>query len=169
MLRLEPLLFAIVVTLPSCGGSGTPPTDAAVGTDAPASGLDAPAIDAPPEPDAPVLVDAAGADAGAACGYVDTIDRGCTTDADCSVGVHQTDCCGNSVMLGYRTTDHLVYTNGESACQASYPGCGCPAGLPVTDSEETVTDTSAVLAACVSRGPRNVCLTYLTMRPSDGR
>lgn len=50
---------------------------------------------------------------------------------------------------------------------ASYPRCRCPARLPTTDSGEMVTDTSAVNAACVPRGPTMVCLTYVSTRPSS--
>jgi hypothetical protein len=182
MLRTT-FLFAFLASLSAgCGGGSSPPPDAPAGDDAPGTPTDAPTADDAPAPseDAPVPADATSTDApsptdapladGASpCGYVDVIDRSCETDTDCSVGLHQTDCCGNAVMLVYLTTDYPVYANGESACQASYPACGCPALPPMTDSGEIVTDTSAVLAACVSRGPRNVCVTYVTMRPADGR
>lgn len=109
----------------------------------------------------------AGADAAAnACAYVDTIDRSCSSDADCHVGLHQTDCCGNAVMIGFRASEQATYASSESACMASYPGCGCPAMLPTTDSGETVTDTSAVQVACVvTTGAAQACRTYVTMRP----
>ena len=147
--------FVLPLALASCGGGPTPPVDAAGGVDAPAVATDTgPSdVDSGPSP----------------CAYVDTIDRTCTTDADCLVRLHQTDCCGSSAMIGIATSALGTYNAGEPACMASYPGCGCPAQLPTTDSGETVTDTSAVLAACVSRGPRNVCLTYVTMRPLPGR
>lgn len=158
-------VLLVLLVLPGCGGGTSPPVDAPAGADSP-SALDAPLAD-----DAPVATDAPTppSDGTSPCDYVDTIDRSCETDADCSVVLHQTDCCGNSAMLGIRTTAYPEYGANEPACMASYPGCGCPAGLPTTDSGETVTDTSAVLAACVSRGPRNACLTYVTMRPLDGR
>lgn len=115
--------------------------------------------------------DAGGVDAGAAgsCAFVDTVDRSCTTDADCVVRVHQTDCCGSTVAIGVSASAVASFDPAEAACMASYPGCGCPAGAPITDSEETFFDTSVVSAACVSRGTRRICLTYVTMRPGDGR
>ncbi len=140
-----PSFAAIAALLPialaACGGSHVP------------------AFDAGGEPDVAV----------SPCAYIDTIDRTCATDADCLVRLHQTDCCGSSVMIGIATSALAAYNASEPACMASYPACGCPAMLPLTDSGETVTDTSAVLAACVSRGPRNVCLTYVTVRPLPGR
>lgn len=110
-----------------------------------------------------------GVDAGGPCAYVDTIDRTCSTDADCHVGLHQTDCCGSSVMIAFRDTQHGLYASSESACMASYPGCGCPAMLPTTDSGETVTDTSMVLSGCITVGPGGRCETYIANRPPNGR
>ncbi|MBX7196624.1 MAG: hypothetical protein K1X94_31515 [Sandaracinaceae bacterium] len=162
------LTSALALTLVGCGGSSS---TADAGADAPSITMSDAAMDAPSvamsdaAADAPITT----SDAGPVCGYVDTIDRSCTTDGDCLVRLHQTDCCGNSVMIGIASGAADVYGTSEPACMASYPACECPAMLPTTDSGETVTDTAAVLAACVSRGPRNVCLTYVSMRPADGR
>jgi hypothetical protein len=155
--------LALLLALSACGGGTS--TDA--GTDAASAVIDAPGLDAPTSSmeDAP----AAASDGGDVCAYVDTIDRSCTMDSDCLVRLHQTDCCGNSVMIGIASSANEVYLASEPACMAGYPACECPAMPPRTDSDETVTDTKGVLAACVSRGPRNVCLTYVTMRPPDGR
>jgi len=157
--------LALLLALAACGGGGSS-TDA--GSDAASAVIDAPGLDAPTSmEDAPAAV----SDGGDVCAYADTIDRSCTMDSDCLVRLHQTDCCGNSVMIGIASSASGVYLASEPACMASYPACECPAMPPRTDSDETVTvtDTSAVLAACVSRGPRNVCLTYISMRPPDGR
>ncbi len=163
MSSLRPHGLALVVLLSACGGTTSTPD---TGTDASTAASDAGALDAPSSTeDAPIST----SDAGDVCSYVDTIDRSCTVDGDCLVRLHQTDCCGNSVMIGIASSAGGDYQASEPACMASYPACGCPAMPPRTDSDETVTDTSAVLAACVSRGPRNVCLTYISMRPPDGR
>jgi hypothetical protein len=119
--------------------------------------------------DSAVVTDAGGDGSASPCDYVTTIDRSCTMDSDCHVGLHQTNCCGSAVMIGFRATVQSAYASSESACMASYPACGCPAQLPTTDSGETVTDTSAVLAACVIVGPTRRCETYVMNRPPDGR
>jgi hypothetical protein len=150
------LLFVTVCGCPTSttqtGDSGST-VDAASGTDA-ASATDA----GPPTADT----------GSSACAYVDTLDRSCASDTDCTVGLHQTNCCGSSVMIAYRST-HTEVPALESQCMASYPACGCPAMLPTTDSGETVTDTSMVHAACVSVGPTMVCRTYVNNRPPNGR
>lgn len=160
------VVLSLAVALAGCPDSHGSAGDAGGALDAPVAPEDAPSatFDAGPTDGG-----APSGDASSPCAYVDTIDRSCTTDADCLVRLHQTDCCGNAVMLGIRTSAESAYLGSEPACMASYPACGCPASLPTTDSGETVTDTSAVLAACTSRGPRNVCLTYVTMRPAPGR
>lgn len=146
-----------------CPSSSTQTTDAAIGTDGgrdddAATGTDGGPNDAGPAP----------SDAGASpCSYVDTLDRGCSADTDCTVGLHQTNCCGSSVMIGYRST-HTEVPALESQCMASYPACGCPSMLPTTDSGEIVTDTSMVHAACVGVGPTTQCRTYVNNRPIDG-
>ncbi len=156
-MRVTGLSMVLAVSVLGCGGS-TPlgGTDAGAGNDA-ATGVDSGTDGGGP-----------GADAGDPCAYVDAIDRTCSTDADCAIGLHQINCCGSSVMIGYRSTQTGVPAS-ESACMASYPGCGCPAMLPTTDSGETVTDTGAVQVACVTVGPTAVCRTYVTMRPPNGR
>jgi len=154
------LSMIVTLALAGCGDGGTGEMDSGPPvTDAGGGGSDAGgSSDAGAGGSGPVA---------AACDYVDTLDDSCTTDADCAVGLHQTDCCGNSVMIGFNTSAQMEYATNESACMMSYPGCGCPAMLPTTDSGETVTDTMEVQAACVARGPTQVCLTYVTMRPDD--
>lgn len=166
MTRHSTLLLALLVfSLSGCPSATTQPgNDAATGGDT-GAGSDAGAgTDATASSDAGTSV----VDSGAACDYVDGLDRTCSVDTDCAVGLHQTDCCGSSVMIGYRGTQTTVPAM-ESACMASYPACGCAAMLPTTDSGETVTDTSLVQVACVTVGPTAVCRTYVTMRPPNGR
>lgn len=158
-------LLLLLLLLPGCPSSSAPDAPLA---DVPSADDTPSAIDAPTSRDAPAPVDAPLDGAASTCAYVDTIDRSCSVDEDCVAVLHQTDCCGSSVMIGIRNTAYPEYGASEPACMASYPACECPAMLPTTDSSETVTDTSTVRAACVSRGPRAVCLTYITMRPVDG-
>lgn len=102
------------------------------------------------------------------CGFVDTLDDSCTSDADCAYGIHQTDCCGNTFAVGFRTSERTRFETFEPMCQATYPLCGCPSGPTRTDSGESVLgDPDSIRVACVSSGPRRVCLTYVTMRPED--
>ncbi|MDQ3031808.1 MAG: hypothetical protein M3Y87_05275 [Myxococcota bacterium] len=161
---IRSVLFAplALALLAACGDTPVAPDGgAAVDADSP--------IDAQTSDDAASAGDARAPDSGTrACDYVATIDRSCTADDDCLVRLHQSDCCGSSIMIGIHTSAESTYLAAEPACQASYPTCGCPAMLPTTDSGETVADTSTVRAGCIARATGDVCMTYVTMRPADG-
>ena len=127
----------------------------------------------------PGAVDAAPADAGSfdvglfdaapieACDFATMLDRSCGVDGDCAFALHTTDCCGNSIVTGFNSSESATFGARESACDETYPACGCPAFGPTADSMELVTDPSAVQVGCISRGPRSFCMTYVTTRPLD--
>ncbi len=176
-----------------CGGSTSTPDagrDAAAafdaGTDAGASGDAGSSEDAGASQDASSGDDAAvpGEDAGAGdggaasdggsldggaptCAFVDDLERGCGADANCVVGVHQTDCCGNTHAIGMNHSERDRFDAAEAACRATYPACGCPAGPTTTDSGETALDGSAIQVGCIQSGPSRVCMSYVSARPTD--
>ena len=67
------------------------------------------------------------------CQAVLALDRSCTTPADCFAGAHTTDCCGNGQFVGFRVSEMARFQTLEAQCDATYPGCGCPAGPPTAD------------------------------------
>lgn len=75
---------------------------------------------------------------GNACSQVTTVDRSCMVDADCLAVTHTTNCCGSAVWLGIRTSEKQRFATLESACDRTYPACGCAAGPPVTDDGSIV-------------------------------
>jgi hypothetical protein len=101
------------------------------------------------------------------CDFVGMLDDRCTMYSDCTFGVHQTDCCGNTAAVGLNHAERVRFDTLEPMCAASYPGCGCPAGPTHTDSGETALEASMIRVACVSAGPARHCETYVTMRPPD--
>jgi hypothetical protein len=108
-------------------------------------------------------------DAGSACAQIDALDRHCVIDADCSSAIHAADCCGTYAAIGFAAFEAAAYAMLEPLCDASYPACGCAAGPTMTDSGETVSSPSDVHVACVTRGASAVCLTFVAMRPPNGR
>lgn len=115
-----------------------------------------------------VDAEARDADGGSmACGFADTLDRRCTIQTDCWLGIHQTDCCGNTSAIGINNADRGRFDMLEPRCRASYPACGCASGPTRTDSGETTANPTAVRLACVAAGPQRTCRTYVTMRPPD--
>jgi len=73
-----------------------------------------------------------------ACALVATVDRSCTVDADCLAFTHTTNCCGSAIWMGIRASEKDRFTALESACDRTYPACGCASGPPVTDDGSIV-------------------------------
>jgi hypothetical protein len=68
-----------------------------------------------------------------ACAQAASTDRSCTTDADCVLVLHTTNCCGSAVWMGIRSTAQPRFQTLEAACDRSYPACGCAAFGSTTD------------------------------------
>jgi hypothetical protein len=90
----------------------------------------------------------AGAGGASACAQVTTLDRSCSADADCLAVTHTTNCCGSAIWIGIRSTEKSRYDTLETACDKSYPGCGCAAGPPVTDDGSIVQFGGMAGVAC---------------------
>ena len=102
------------------------------------------------------------------CNFVASLDQGCTADSDCAFGVHQIDCCGSTLAVGFNSAERGRLDALEPTCVATLPPCGCDPGPTRTDSGEDMLDGAPNLVACVSVGPTRRCKTYVTMRPPDG-
>jgi hypothetical protein len=79
-----------------------------------------------------------GGAAGNACAQIATVDRSCSSDADCLAVSHTTNCCGTDVWIGIRASEKDRFSSLESACDRSYPACGCAEGPPTTDDGSVV-------------------------------
>src|SRR5262245_31726713 len=62
------------------------------------------------------------------CSFVDALDPNCTADSDCAFGVHQTDCCGSTVAVGFNRAERARFETAEPTCVATLPHCGCDPG-----------------------------------------
>ncbi len=73
----------------------------------------------------------------------------CGGAGECSMIVHQTDCCGNTLLLGV-ASNHLKELQAcEQAWRATLGACGCPAGPPsIEKPNTTVADPSAAAPQC---------------------
>ena len=175
------LIFCLLLT--GCGGPTNGAGDAGPGIDAhriedTGSGAHdvGPGVDSGVGTDAAFSVDVGPGtdtgqrgDAGSACANIDALDDLCTTDLDCAFAIHAADCCGTLAAIGFSASEADRYAALEPVCDASYPPCGCAARPTLTDSGEMVDSAAVVHVACVTRGPRAVCLTYVSMRPPMGR
>jgi hypothetical protein len=74
----------------------------------------------------------------------------CTTDADCIVVLHQSDCCGSLQAWGVNLEGWGAFNATEANCRADYAACEC-APQPTTTEDGTPTNGGDVIvAACVS-------------------
>lgn len=118
-----PALVGLALVLCACGSRST-------------------SIDATPGRDGPRASDGATASDGSSTqtgqlkctGYtMPSFSKACAKAADCAIVSHQTDCCGSTRAIGVSAGEKAGFEAEENKCAATYPGCGCPAGPPVTD------------------------------------
>ena len=88
-----------------------------------------------------------------------TFDRACSSDQDCTIGLHQTDCCDGMAAMGIDTSEASLFAADEAICEAMFPTCDCSkAGAITTDDGSMApagTGASAVVVHCTS----SVCTT----------
>lgn len=81
------------------------------------------------------------------------VSKACSVDADCAVGLHQTDCCGTLSAVGIDADTVDAFNQQEAACAALFPECDCAPGLTATEDGKTVPEGEQAGVACVD----NLC------------
>lgn len=51
--------------------------------------------------------------------------KGCGTTENCSFGLHQIDCCGSKVAIGFNHSERTRFDEIEKAWQSTCPACDC--------------------------------------------
>jgi hypothetical protein len=97
-----------------------------------------------------------GAGGSAACQQASSLDSSCLVDSDCVAVNHTTNCCGAAVWLGINKAGAQAFSTFESACDASYPRCGCGSGVPTASDGSSI--GFGVTAEVTCQG--GVCKTY---------
>lgn len=147
-----------LVLLLGCSATVRAPSDAGATADAPTT--DNPTTDTP-------TTDNPTTDTGPAirCEGVTSVfpefDARCEADADCALGVHQTNCCGDRAALGIRRDERARFDAAEAVCRPMYPRCGCPTRGTLADDGRWSFDDGALRVAC--RGGR--CVTSVADAP----
>jgi len=98
-----------------------------------------------------------GCDAGA----FPTFESGCADTINCSFGLHQINCCGTLVAIGFNHAFRDAFDKAEAAWRQACPAaCGCIAGPTRADDGKSGA-AQDVAVSCVSRGPGSGrCVTY---------
>jgi hypothetical protein len=128
-------------------GAGGGATDASTGRDVSGSGG--------ASGDASVMKDAVAIDGRpGACdaGTFPTFDKGCTDTPNCVIGLHQIDCCGTLVAIGFNHAFRDAFDQAEAAWRQACPAlCGCVAG-PTRAEDGKVGSSQNVRVQCDSIG-----------------
>lgn len=85
----------------------------------------------------------------------------CATNADCTVVLHQVDCCGTLEALGIRLDEAGAFAAAEAVCVSQYGACGC-ASQPTTD--DTGATGTTFFAACEA----GTCVSHAADVPPTG-
>ncbi|MFI5299920.1 MAG: hypothetical protein ACHREM_17670 [Polyangiales bacterium] len=72
----------------------------------------------------------------------------CHAASECTFYVHQTDCCGDTVLTGVTKAALAAVTACESTWDKHFPGCGCAEGPPKTDDGKTTTFGATPTVTC---------------------
>ncbi|MBK7582714.1 MAG: hypothetical protein IPI67_21270 [Myxococcales bacterium] len=97
-----------------------------------------------------------------ATGKLTAYDLKTCTGATCTLLVHQTDCCGNTLLIGVDTSHLAELQACETAWRTTLPACGCPAGPPEIEQPAgtTVSDASAASVSCGNfTNTSGICIT----------
>jgi len=87
-------------------------------------------------------------------------DKTCTTVDDCAFGIHHTDCCGNTIAIGFTASQRATFDAAEAACVSMLPDCDCPSGPTVAEDGMTTPDPLALFVWCT---PEHRCMTGVAM------
>ena len=94
-----------------------------------------------------------------ACQEVSSLSRSCVADSDCLAARHQFNCCGSTVWLGINKAESSKFSALESACDATYPACGCASREPTTDDGSSLPYQNTAGVGCQG----GACKTYSSL------
>ena len=77
-----------------------------------------------------------------------SFDKTCASVGDCAFAVHQTNCCGATLAIGFNKAEAARFAADEKTCVAQYPVCGCPATPTMTEDGLSVTAGQMIAVAC---------------------
>lgn len=79
-----------------------------------------------------------------------SFDKTCGAAGDCAFDVHQTNCCGATLAIGFHRAEVARFAADEKICVSQYPVCGCPATPTMTEDGLVVTGGQAITVLCQS-------------------
>lgn len=86
-----------------------------------------------------------------------SFDKTCSDSSQCSFGLHQVNCCGSQLALGFHVAESARFAAAEKQCRGQYPPCACPAAPTKTEDGQTWDGVRTIIATCTAKG----CMTTL--------
>lgn len=86
-----------------------------------------------------------------------TFDKTCHTVDDCAFAVHQTNCCGSTLAIGFSKAEQSRFAADEKTCLDQYPLCACPQTPTMTEDGQFATSGKTIVVQCQS----GMCMTTL--------
>lgn len=81
-----------------------------------------------------------------------TFDKSCTDSSQCTFGLHQINCCGSQLALGFNVAEKARFDADEKLCRSEYPPCGCPAAPTKTEDGQTWDGVKTIISVCTASG-----------------
>jgi hypothetical protein len=75
------------------------------------------------------------------------VDKQCNVATDCAIGIHELNCCGSQIAIGYRAAHMADFTQSEMQWEAACAACGCSAAPLVAEDGKMCAQT-AVTVTC---------------------
>lgn len=79
-----------------------------------------------------------------------SFDKTCSAAGDCAFDLHQTNCCGATLAIGFNRAEAARFAADEETCVRQYPVCGCPATPPMTEDGLTAIGGQSITVLCES-------------------
>jgi hypothetical protein len=75
-----------------------------------------------------------------------TFPKGCTGADNCSFGLHQVDCCGSFVAIGFNHAYYDGFNQAEQSWEQTCPACGCAAQPTLAEDGRSCLSTAVVVS-----------------------
>ena len=77
-----------------------------------------------------------------------TFDKQCASTSDCALGIHQIDCCGSHLEIGFNASEVGAFQADEKACESMLPLCECDARETIAEDGKSPSAGHPIVVTC---------------------